>query len=72
MRKGFKIILYIICSILFIVLAAVVYRNTPWGQNFVRARTEAYLQNKLKTELHIGHFAYGRPKCIVLSDVLLR
>ncbi|MFI5195604.1 MAG: hypothetical protein ACHQD8_00805, partial [Chitinophagales bacterium] len=46
--------------------------NTPWGQNFVRSRAEAYLKNKLKTELHIGYLGYGLPKFIVLKDVLFK
>ena len=70
MRKGLKIILYIICSILLLVLVAVVYLNTQWGQNFVRTRAEAYLKNKLKTDVRIGHLGYGLPKYIVLNDVL--
>ena len=70
MRKGLKITIYIICSLLFIVLAAVVYLNTPWGQNFVRGRAEAYLRSTLKTEVRIGHLGYGLPKFVVLDDVL--
>jgi uncharacterized protein involved in outer membrane biogenesis len=71
MRKGLKIVLYIVCSILLLVLVAIVYLNTPWGQNFVRVRAQAYLRNKLKTEVSIGHLGYGLPKYIVLNDVLV-
>lgn len=70
MRKAFKVILIIVGIILFLVIGAVVYLNTPWGQNFVRSKAEAFLRNKLKTELHIGHLGYGLPKFIVLEDVL--
>ena len=70
MRKVLKITLYIICSIIFILLCGVVYLNTPGGQNFVRGKAEAYLKNKLKTEVRIGHLGYGLPKFIVLNDVL--
>jgi len=70
MRKGLRIVLYVICGLLFVVLGAIVYLNTPWGQNFVRGRAEAYLNSKLKTKVQIGHLGYGLPKFIVLNDVL--
>src|ERR1022692_4642310 len=70
MRKVLKITLYIICSVIFILLCAVVYLNTPEGQNFVRGKAEAYMRNKLNTEVRIGHLGYGLPKFIVLNDVL--
>src|ERR1700744_233610 len=70
MRKVLKITLYIICGIIFILLCGIVYLNTPGGQNFVRGKAEAFLRNKLKTEVRIGHLGYGLPKFIVLNDVL--
>ena len=70
MRKGLKITLYIIGSILFLMLCGILFLNSPWGQNFVRARAEAYLNGKLKTVVRIGHLGYGLPKFIVLNDVL--
>ncbi len=70
MRKALKITLFVVCSLLILLLGAVVYLNTPWGQNFVRGRAEAFLRNKLKTTVRIGHLGYGLPKYIVLNDVL--
>jgi len=72
MRKFFKVTLYIIGGIIALLLCVIVYLNTPWGQNFVRSKAEAYLNKKLKTEVHIGHLGYGLPKYIVLNDVLFR
>jgi translocation and assembly module TamB len=69
-RKALKITLYVIGSILLLLLGAIVYINSPWGQNFVRGRAEAYLNNKLKTTVHIGHLGYGLPKYIVINDAL--
>ena len=72
MRKALKIIAYILCSIVLLLIGAIAYLNTPWGQNLVRGKAEAFLRNKLKTELHIGHLGYGLPKFIVLNDVLFK
>ena len=70
MRKVVKITLFIVFSIFMLLLGAIIYLNSPRGQNFVRGRAEAYLQTKLKTIVHIGHLGYGFPKYIVLADVL--
>ncbi len=70
MRKVLKITLYLLGSIILLLLIAIAYLNSPWGQNFVRGRVEVYLRNKLKTEVHIGHLGYGFPKYIVCNDAL--
>jgi translocation and assembly module TamB len=72
MRKVLKITLYILGSILLLIIIAIAALNTPWGQNFVRGKAEAFLNKKLKTEVRIGHLGYGLPKFIVLNDVLIR
>ena len=72
MRRVLKICLYIVVCILLVLVAAIIALNTPWGQNFVRGKAEAFLQKKLKTEVRIGHLGYGLPKFIVLNDVLVR
>lgn len=71
MHKGLKITLYTLGSIILLLVCAVIFLNTPWGQNFVRGRAEAYLQNKLKTTVRIGHLGYGLPKFVVLENVYL-
>ncbi len=70
MRKVLKATLFIFCSIIFLLLGFIVYLNTPWGQNLVRGRAEAFLQKRLNTVVHIGHLGYGLPKYVVLDDVL--
>ncbi len=72
MRKVLKITLYILGSILLLLVIAIAALNTPWGQNFVRGKAEAFLNKKLKTEVRIGHLGYGLPKFIVLDNVLIR
>lgn len=71
MSKVLKISLYTIGSILLVLLLAIAALNTPWGQNFVRGKAEAFLQKKLQTEVRIGHLGYGLPKFIVLNDVFV-
>ena len=53
-------------------LLAVVWLNMPSGKNFVRSKAEAFLRNKLKTEVHIGSLGYGLPKYVVLENVLFK
>ncbi len=72
MRKFLKITLWIIGSLIFLLLGIVVCIDTPWGQNFIRGKAEAYLNNKIKTEVRIGHFGLGFPKFVVLKDVFFR
>ena len=72
MRKVLKITLYILGSIIFLLLAAILWLNTPWGQNVVRGKAEAFLNEKLKTEVRIGYLNVGFPKFIVISDILLK
>ena len=55
-----------------LLIGIVIYIDTPWGQNFVRGRAEAFLRGKLKTELHIGYLGYGFPRYVVLKDVLVK
>jgi len=71
MRKVLRIILYSLGSLLLLLVLVVVWLNTPWGQNYVRIKAEAFLRNKLKTEVHIGHLGYGLPKYIVLENVFV-
>ncbi len=36
MRKVLKITLYVFGSLLLLVTGAIIYLNSPWGQDFVR------------------------------------
>ena len=72
MRKVIKVILIILGSLLFLIAGALVYLNTPSGQNFVRGKAEGFLRKKIKTELHIGYLGVGFPKYIVLRDIFFR
>ncbi len=72
MKKAFKILAYILCSILILVLIVVGLLTTPSGENFVRKKAVAYLQKKLQTEVHVGKLNYKLPTMIELGDVLLK
>ena len=71
MRRIIKIFISIISGIFFLLFGLVCYINSRWGQHFIRSKTEAYLSNKLKTEVHIGYLGYGLPKYIVVKDLFL-
>lgn len=72
MRKFFKILLYIIGSILILIILVIVFLQTRWGKNFVRKQVVSYLQGKLKTEVVIQNFDYSIPDKILLEGVFLR
>lgn len=72
MRKALRIILWIVGGVFFLIFLAVIFINTRPGKNFIREKAVAFLQDKLKTEVHVGDLDYQLPKMIVLKDVLLR
>ncbi len=71
MHKVLKIILFVLLFLFLLIAGSVVYLNTTPGEEFVRSRAEAYLKQKLKTEVRIGYLGYGLPKFIELHNVLL-
>lgn len=72
MRKFLKIVAYILCGILLVVLGAIIWLQTPSGKRFVRDKALAFLRGKLKTEVYIGSIDYSLPKMIELNDVLFK
>lgn len=72
MRKFFKILLYVIGSILLLLILIMVFLQTPWGKAFVRKQAVSYLQNKLHTEVRIDKFDYSIPDKISFGGVFLR
>jgi translocation and assembly module TamB len=71
MRKVFKIILYIIGSILLLIIILMVFLQTPMGKNFVRKQAVSYLKKKLKTEVRIDKFDYSIPDKVSLGGVFI-
>lgn len=72
MRKVFRIILYIIGSILLLLILIIVFLQTPWGKNVVRQQALKYLRNKLKTEIVIAKLDYSIPDRFLLEGVLVK
>jgi hypothetical protein len=71
MRRALKIAVYLIAGILLLVVGALLFLNSKWGQNFVRGRAEAFLEGKLKTKVRIGFLGYGVPDYVVIRDLLV-
>jgi translocation and assembly module TamB len=72
MRKAVKITLWILGSLLLLVVAAALFLNSQWGQNIVRGKAEAFLNDKLKTPVRLGFIGVGFPKYVVLRDIMVR
>jgi len=72
MRKAIKITLWILGSLLLLVVAAALFLNSQWGQNIVRGKAEAFLNEKLKTPVKLGFIGVGFPKYVVLRDIMVR
>jgi len=70
MRKFFKIVLYVIGSILLLLILVIILLQTPWGKNFVRRQAVSFLEKKLKTRVVIQRLDYSLPKMISLEGVL--
>jgi translocation and assembly module TamB len=66
-RIVLKTILFLVLFFLIIILAI----QTPPGQNFIRKRVVAWLENKLHTRIEIGKVYIGLPKNIVLENVYI-
>lgn len=72
MRKAVKITLWILGSLIFLILGAAVFLNSRWGQNIVRGKAEAFLNDKLKTPVKLGFIGVGFPKYVVLREIMVR
>ena len=67
LRKGLKIILWIIASIILLVVLIALSLNIPAVQNFVKDRAITYLKNKTKTEVRLESIKIALPKDVVLN-----
>lgn len=72
MRKGLRIVLWVVAGIFFLLFAVVIFINTRPGKDFVRTRIVSFLHTKLGTEVQIGELDYDLPTMVVLKDVLLK
>lgn len=66
-RKSFKVVLWIIASIIMLVVLLALSLNIPAVQNFVKNQAISYLKNKTKTEVSLESIHIALPKDIVLN-----
>ncbi|WP_231463444.1 translocation/assembly module TamB [Pedobacter sp. Leaf132] len=66
-RKGLKIILWFIASIIILVVAIALSLNIPAVQNFVKGKAINYLKGKTKTEVSLESIKIALPKDVVLN-----
>jgi hypothetical protein len=67
LRKGLKILLWFIASIVLLVILVALSLNIPAVQNFVKDRAITYLKNKTKTEVRLESVKIAFPKDVVLN-----
>ncbi|MBB2144031.1 translocation/assembly module TamB [Pedobacter sp. LMG 31464] len=67
LRKGLKITLWVIASLILLVVLLAVSLNIPAVQNFVKNRAISYLKNKTKTEIRLESIKIALPKDVILS-----
>ncbi|WP_316840482.1 translocation/assembly module TamB domain-containing protein [Pedobacter gandavensis] len=70
-RKSFKVLLWIIASIIMLVVLLALSLNIPAVQNFVKDQAISYLKNKTKTEVSLESIHIAFPKDIVLNKFYL-
>ncbi|HEX9979733.1 MAG TPA: translocation/assembly module TamB domain-containing protein [Flavobacterium sp.] len=66
-RKGLKILLWIVGSVIGLFLLIVLLLQVPAVQNFVKDKAVAYIEGKIKTDVSIGRIEIGLPKKIILE-----
>lgn len=71
LRKGLKILLWIIGSIIFLVVAIAVSLNIPAVQNFVKDKAITYLKNKTHTQVSLESIKIALPKDVVLNKFFI-
>ncbi|MDQ7947552.1 MAG: translocation/assembly module TamB domain-containing protein [Pedobacter sp.] len=67
LRKGLKILLWTIGSIILLVVLLALSLNIPAVQNFVKDRAITYLKKKTKTEIRLESVKIAFPKDVVLN-----
>ncbi|MGY3055312.1 hypothetical protein ACVWYG_003527 [Pedobacter sp. UYEF25] len=71
LRKSFKILLWIIASIILVVVVIAGSLNIPAVQNFVKDKAINYLKNKTHTQVSLESIKIALPKDVVLSKFFI-
>jgi len=69
LRKGLKILLWTVGSIIALFLLIVLLLQIPYVQNIVKDKAVSYLEKKIGTDVKIGRIEIGLPKTVILEDV---
>jgi len=69
LKKGLRIVLWIILSIIGIVLLLIIALQVPFVQDYTKDKAVAYLQDKIKTKVVVNKIKIGFPKDIVLEGI---
>lgn len=67
-KKGLKILAWIVGSVIGLFLLVVILLQIPAVQNFAKDKAVAYLEGKIKTDVSIGRIEIGLPKKVILED----
>jgi hypothetical protein len=67
LRKGLKIFLWIVASIIMLVVFLALSLNIPAVQNFVKDKAITYIKKKTKTEVRLESIKIALPKDVVLN-----
>ena len=71
LRKGFKIILWIIGVLFALLILIAVLIQLPPVQNFAKDKAVTFLQNKIKTPVRLDHISISFPKEVVIEGLYL-
>jgi hypothetical protein len=69
LKKGLKILLWTIGSVVVLFLLILLLIQIPFVQDKLKDKAVAYLEGKIHTEVTIGHIELGLPKNIVLEKI---
>jgi hypothetical protein len=70
-RKGLKILLWTIASIIGLFLLVLLLIQVPYVQNKIKDKAVTYLEGKIHTKVVIGNIDIGFPKNVILEKVYL-
>ncbi|HMK06686.1 MAG TPA: AsmA family protein, partial [Flavobacterium sp.] len=70
-RKGLKILLWTIASIIALFLLVLLLIQIPYIQNKLKDKAVTYLEGKIHTKVAIGNIDIGFPKNIIIEKVYL-
>ncbi len=68
-KKSFKVVAWIVGSIVFLLLLIIIAIQIPAVQNFAKDKAVSYLEKKIKTKVAISNLSIAFPKRIVLTGV---